>query len=156
MKNEDPKKLTDEYIHRVWEKLRVSRPDTDHDVINDVLLADREVMRQIVHDPNLEKWRGVYSFYIPGEVLLDMLRTIAWATMDETYGEPTSLLSFHPISDPEDSYFQVLDDDNDPKTSLDEAIKKAYFRLQDKQKEERRQTYLKLKEEFESEVQKQE
>jgi hypothetical protein len=60
-------------------------------------------------------------------------------------------VEFRPISDPEDSYFDVNGSDNDQKTSLAEAIKRAYFKYQDGLKAKRREIYEELKKEFESE-----
>jgi hypothetical protein len=133
-----------DFIRMVSEAME--RPLADGDV-ESVLKARCQVISALTRD--WEKLRSIYSFRIPEEILFHWLRDIGWATMDDTYGEPSALLSFHPISDPEDSYFQVLDGDGDLKDSLADAVKKGYFRLKGDQKEERRQEYLKLKKEFE-------
>jgi hypothetical protein len=104
------------------------------------------------HD-GFEKYRKVYAFEIPKDVLFDWLVELGWSTVDYSYGQvgggAENLVQFHAISDPEDSAFSVLNNDWDTKDSLAEAIKKAYFKLQDDRKRERREQYEELKKEFE-------
>jgi hypothetical protein len=104
---------------------------------------------------DFEKYRKVYAFQIPKDVLFDWLVELGWSTADFDHGYAgggaENLVQFHAISDPEDSAFSCLDNDWDRKDSLAEAIKKAYFRLQDARKEERREQYEELRKEFEPE-----
>ncbi len=105
------------------------------------------------HD--FEKYRKTYAFEIPKDVLFDWLVELGWSTISFDYGtvggRSENLVQFHAISDPEDSAFSILDNDWDQKDSLAEAIKKAYFKHQDRQKEHRRQRYEELRKEFEPE-----
>jgi len=96
---------------------------------------------------DFEKYRNVYSFDIPKDVLFDWLSELGWSTVENWDAPP--LVEFVPITAPEDSYFNVNGMDNDMKTSLAEAIKLAYFKYQDGLKEERRRMYEELKKEFE-------
>lgn len=97
-----------------------------------------------------EKYRKTYSFEIPKDVLFDWLVELGWSTMYYGYlGDAPNLVQFHAISDPEDSAFSVLDNDWNQKDSLADAIKKAYFQMQDNQKAKRREQYEELKKEFE-------
>lgn len=111
-------------------------------------LGQAKALVNAIYDPkDFERWRNVYEWEIPAEVLLEWLSDLGWSNV-ENYDAPP-LVEFHPISDPEDSYFNVNGSDNDCKTSLQHAIKKAYFAYQDKLKEERRRIYAELKKEFE-------
>jgi hypothetical protein len=96
---------------------------------------------------DFEKYRNTYYFDIPKDVLFDWLVELGWSNV-ENYDAPP-LVDFVPISDPEDSYFNVNGSDNDCKTALGDAIKKAYFKYQDGLKEQRREMYRELKKEFE-------
>lgn len=155
MKNIDPFEVTEDYVEAVCDVMKERIPDNaifihDPAAIKNVLLANWEVQRRVIHDGELDKWRDVYAFYIPGDVLIDMLRTLAWATAHDNDYYPVTLVTFKPTPpDTEDSYFEVLDSDNNLKTSLAEAIKLAYFKFVDKRKEQRREKYLELKKEFE-------
>lgn len=101
-----------------------------------------------MRDSDFEKYRKTYAFEIPKDVLFDWLEEIGWSTAGE--GGTRSLVEFCGTPpDTEDSYFNVNGSDNDMKTSLADAVKKAYFKLKDKQKEERRRQYEELKAEFE-------
>ena len=104
---------------------------------------------------DFEKYRKTFAREIPKDVLFGWLEDLGWSTVDYGYGQVSggaeNLVQFHAISDPEDSAFSVLDNDWDPKDSLAEAIKKAYLKLQDARKEERREQYEELKKEFEPE-----
>jgi hypothetical protein len=146
--SKDPFEVTDGYVEAVG--VAMEHRSVDNETIKNVLLANERVRRDIINDRDFERWRHVYPFHIPEEILFDWLREIAWAESYANYGYDVPLVTFHPTPpDTEDSYFQVLDNDTDLKDSLAEAVKKAYFRLKDDQKEERRQQFLKLKEEFE-------
>jgi hypothetical protein len=96
---------------------------------------------------DFERYRNTYYFDIPKDVLFDWLVELGWSNVDNWEAPP--LVEFRPISDPEDSYFDVNGSDNNQKTSLGEAIKLAYFKLKDAQKEERRRVFEELKKEFE-------
>jgi len=100
-----------------------------------------------------EQYRKTYAFEIPPKVILDMLVIMAWNTMEDYNYDPPPLVTFRPTGpdNPEDSWFEVLGSDNDMKTSLPDAVKKAFFKLSDKRKEERRTQYEELKKEFEPE-----
>jgi hypothetical protein len=113
------------------------------------------MMKENSMTDDFEKYRKVYAFEIPKDVLFNWLIDIGWSTVDYSNGEASggasNLVQFHVISSPEDSAFSVLDNDCNNKDSLAEAIKKAYFKLQDNRKKERREQYEKLKKEFEPE-----
>lgn len=102
-----------------------------------------------MRNDDFEKYRDTYYFEIPKDVLFDWLVELGWSNVESF--DATSLVEFHPISDPEDSYFNVNGCDNPPKTSLALAIQIAYFEYQDKLKEQRREQYEELKKEFEPE-----
>jgi hypothetical protein len=98
---------------------------------------------------DFEKYRKVYSFEIPKDVLFEWLVELGWGNASP-FGVRSVVVEFVPISDPEDSYFNVNGSDNNQKTSLAEAIKLAYFKYQDGLKDQRREMYEELKKEFES------
>ena len=101
-----------------------------------------------MEDKDFEKYRDAFYGDIPDNVLLDWLSEIGWSTCDG--GSTTTIVKFHSISDPEDSYFSVLGGKEQNKDGIREAIKKAFFALKDKEKEERRAEYESLKKEFDS------
>ena len=139
------KDFDQEFLHLIGVALEQSVSDG---VIQEVLNARAQVIRSFLKD--FEQLRTVYDFDIPNEILMSWLAELGWSTLEDYDAPP--LVEFRPTmpDNPEDSWFDVLGSDNDMKTSLPAAIKKAYFKLKDAQKAKRRAQYEKLKEEFES------
>jgi hypothetical protein len=119
----------------------------DHLQYCPLALAHARIDDDLWNPKDFERWRDVYYFDIPSEVLLDWLSELGWSNT-ENYNAPP-LVEFVPAD--EDSYFNVNGGDNGEKTSLAAAIKLAYFKLQDDRKAKRREQYEELKKEFEPE-----
>lgn len=96
---------------------------------------------------DFEQYRESYAFDIPVDVLFEWLKELGWNQCGEI--ETAPLVEFHSASDSEDSWFTVCGYGDGMKTLLPEAIKIAYFAMQDSRKSERLRLYEALKKEFE-------
>jgi len=99
---------------------------------------------------DFEQYRDTYSFEIPVDVLFEWLKDLGWNQCGSCGCPP--LLEFITAGDEEDSWFECCGEGDGTKTSLPEAIKRAYFKMQDNRKSERRRQYEELKREFEPEA----
>ena len=93
-----------------------------------------------------EQYRDTYSFEIPVDVLFEWLKELGWDQLGVFDAPP--LVRFYTAGDEEDSWFEVCGESDGSKTSLPEAIKLAYFKMQDNRKNERRRRYEELSKEF--------